>query len=158
MLWVHIFFGTLPSAPASRGKLGGAEDLGLSSFTASSQTTLRQKHEARARNVFVFSMIFFPAGWLGKFNFGRTQEGKQLKFRPEQPLTKNKGLPKFQLLTFLGFWEIKDGSFSGLFISSFFSPLFCCFTSKAPILFLKKKSLLRMPGSYLFTHNVVFDQ
>ena len=107
------------------------------------------KSKTRTPNVFVFSMIFFPAGWLGKFNFGTTQGWKQLKFRPEQPLTFDMGLPKFQLLTFLGLWEIKDGSFSGLFISSFFSLPFCCFTSKTPILSLKKKSLMSMPGGYL---------
>ena len=65
--------------------------------------TLCGKSKTLGLNVLVFSMIFFPAGWLGKFNFGTTHEGKQLKFRPEQPLTKNMGLPKFQLLTFLGF-------------------------------------------------------
>ena len=44
-----------------------------------------------------FSMIFFPAGWLGKFNIGPMQGRGVLKFRPEQPLTKEMGLPKFQL-------------------------------------------------------------
>ena len=37
------------------------------------------------------------AGWLGKFNIGPMQGRGVLKFRPEQPLTKEMGLPKFQL-------------------------------------------------------------
>ena len=59
------------------------------------------------------------------------------------------GLTKFHVHCIPCNWEIKDESFSGLFISSFFSLPFCCFPSKTPILFLEKTFLMSMPGGCL---------
>ena len=130
-------------------------DLGL--------TTNRQKYTGRlrVRRVFALAIVFFShlTCW-GNFvfcRFGRIRNLEQLEFRLKHPTTKKKcNCKKFRLLSYLGFWEIKDWSFSGLFISSFFSPLFCCFTLKTPILSLKKKFLMGMPGGHLLHTRLCF--
>ena len=115
---------------------------------------------ARASSFRSCDCVFFPPDLLGKFcvlpvrtNPEFRAAGIQTKAPDDQ---KKCNCKKFRLLSYLGFWEIKDWSFSGLFISSFFSPLFCCFTLKTPILSLKKKFLMGMPGGHLLHTRLCF--
>ena len=126
------------------------------------RSTNRQKFTGRlrVRRVFALAIVFFShlTCW-GNFvfcRFGRIRNLEQLEFRLKQATTKKMQLQKVSSAFLLGFLRNQGLKFLRSFHQQLFSPLFCCFTLKTPILSLKKKFLMGMPGGHLLHTRLCF--